>query len=50
MFFLWRYFIFTRMHLRKETRETIQKTDFDICIIGGGATGAGCALDAASRG
>lgn len=23
---------------------------FDICIIGGGATGAGCALDAASRG
>ncbi|TAD94230.1 MAG: FAD-dependent oxidoreductase, partial [Bacteroidetes bacterium] len=23
---------------------------FDVCIIGGGATGAGCALDAASRG
>ncbi len=23
---------------------------FDICVIGGGATGAGCALDAASRG
>lgn len=25
-------------------------TDFDVCIIGGGATGAGCALDAALRG
>ena len=26
------------------------ETLFDICIIGGGATGAGCALDAAARG
>jgi glycerol-3-phosphate dehydrogenase len=24
--------------------------DFDLLIIGGGATGAGCAVDAASRG
>lgn len=27
-----------------------ENAHFDICIIGGGATGAGCALDAASRG
>lgn len=26
------------------------ETVFDLCIIGGGATGAGCALDAAARG
>ena len=26
------------------------KKEFDICIIGGGATGLGTALDAASRG
>src|SRR5689334_4084520 len=25
-------------------------TDYDVCIIGGGATGAGCALDAQLRG
>lgn len=35
---------------RNQLREQIQQTLFDICIIGGGATGAGCALDAASRG
>lgn len=35
---------------RKQVAEQIQQTNFDICIIGGGATGAGCALDAASRG
>ncbi|HSR38940.1 MAG TPA: FAD-dependent oxidoreductase, partial [Phnomibacter sp.] len=35
---------------RKKVTEQIQQTTFDICIIGGGATGAGCALDAASRG
>lgn len=28
----------------------LQSELFDICIIGGGASGAGCALDAASRG
>jgi glycerol-3-phosphate dehydrogenase len=27
-----------------------RQTDWDIIIIGGGATGVGCALDAASRG
>jgi glycerol-3-phosphate dehydrogenase len=35
---------------RKEIFENLPNTSFDICIIGGGATGAGCALDAASRG
>jgi glycerol-3-phosphate dehydrogenase len=35
---------------RKKVTEQIQHNTFDICIIGGGATGAGCALDAASRG
>lgn len=33
-----------------ENTSTANGTHFDICIIGGGATGAGCALDAASRG
>ncbi|WP_019988786.1 glycerol-3-phosphate dehydrogenase/oxidase [Rudanella lutea] len=28
----------------------LRTEQFDICILGGGATGAGCALDAASRG
>jgi glycerol-3-phosphate dehydrogenase len=30
--------------------ERLQNETFDICIIGGGASGAGCALDAALRG
>ncbi|WP_435353814.1 glycerol-3-phosphate dehydrogenase/oxidase [Emticicia sp. SJ17W-69] len=30
--------------------EKLQNETFDICIIGGGASGAGCALDAALRG
>ncbi|XP_039279443.1 glycerol-3-phosphate dehydrogenase, mitochondrial isoform X3 [Nilaparvata lugens] len=29
---------------------SLQSEDFDVLIIGGGATGAGCALDAATRG
>jgi glycerol-3-phosphate dehydrogenase len=32
-------------HLQRATEQ-----DFDLCIIGGGASGAGCALDAALRG
>ena len=28
----------------------LEHEEFDICIIGGGATGLGCALDAALRG
>jgi glycerol-3-phosphate dehydrogenase len=35
---------------RQHTLQNLQHTTFDVCIIGGGATGAGCALDAASRG
>lgn len=35
---------------RKTNLERLKTEHFDICIIGGGATGAGCALDAASRG
>jgi glycerol-3-phosphate dehydrogenase len=27
-----------------------QQTEWDVVIIGGGATGLGCAVDAASRG
>lgn len=36
--------------MRAEHIRQSKETEFDICIIGGGATGAGCALDAASRG
>ncbi len=35
---------------RKKITTDLQSTDFDILIIGGGITGAGIALDAASRG
>jgi glycerol-3-phosphate dehydrogenase len=35
---------------RQQDIENIQGKAFDVCIIGGGATGAGCALDAALRG
>ena len=35
---------------RKEIISSLQKTEFDLLIIGGGITGAGIALDAASRG
>ncbi|MBM7586957.1 glycerol-3-phosphate dehydrogenase [Bacillus pakistanensis] len=35
---------------RKETLETLGTEQFDLAIIGGGITGAGIALDAASRG
>lgn len=35
---------------RQQVIESILGREFDICIIGGGATGAGCALDAAARG
>lgn len=36
--------------LRSDAFARLQDQVFDICIVGGGATGAGCALDAASRG
>lgn len=35
---------------RTQNIERIKNEEFDICIIGGGASGAGCALDAALRG
>ncbi len=35
---------------RSETLETLDGGEFDVIVIGGGITGVGCALDAASRG
>lgn len=35
---------------RAENIRRLQAESFDLCIIGGGASGAGCALDAALRG
>jgi glycerol-3-phosphate dehydrogenase len=35
---------------RIEAINEIKKSSFDLCVIGGGATGAGCALDAQLRG
>jgi glycerol-3-phosphate dehydrogenase len=35
---------------RLKNLSTIETEEFDVCIIGGGATGMGCALDAALRG
>jgi glycerol-3-phosphate dehydrogenase len=38
------------MRLRADELKDIEGKSFDVCIIGGGATGAGCALDARLRG
>ncbi len=39
------------MHLsRSQALRDLETTPFDLCIVGGGATGAGCALDAQLRG
>ncbi len=38
------------MRPRSETIQRIMGTPFEVCVIGGGATGSGCALDAALRG
>ncbi len=38
------------MRTRGEALRRIEGATFDVCIIGGGATGAGCALDAQLRG
>lgn len=35
---------------RSDQIKSLQNESFDVLIIGGGATGAGCALDAVSRG
>jgi glycerol-3-phosphate dehydrogenase len=36
--------------LRKDARSAVVAVKFDVCVIGGGATGAGCALDSQLRG
>ena len=38
------------MRNHREAEERIAGQDFDVCVVGGGATGAGCALDAQLRG
>jgi glycerol-3-phosphate dehydrogenase len=38
------------MKRREEALKIIRGQNFDVCVIGGGATGAGCALDAQLRG
>jgi glycerol-3-phosphate dehydrogenase len=40
----------TEMRARSQALEQISGNVFDLCVIGGGATGAGCALDAQLRG
>ncbi|PWU09171.1 MAG: FAD-dependent oxidoreductase [Terriglobia bacterium] len=39
-----------KMLHRSEIVERIRATSYDVCVIGGGASGAGCALDAQLRG
>jgi glycerol-3-phosphate dehydrogenase len=38
------------MRQRSETIQKLANTSYDVCVIGGGASGAGCALDAQLRG
>jgi glycerol-3-phosphate dehydrogenase len=38
------------MKTRKAALGHIANSEFDVCVIGGGATGAGCSLDAQLRG
>jgi len=38
------------MKTRAQSLEEIRGREFDVCVIGGGATGSGCALDAQLRG
>jgi glycerol-3-phosphate dehydrogenase len=41
----------TTFHMNRDSNlSRLQTEEFDICIIGGGASGAGCALDATLRG
>lgn len=35
---------------RQQQLQSLREREFDVLVVGGGATGAGCALDAASRG
>lgn len=38
------------MHTHQATAAKIANREFELCVLGGGATGAGCALDAQLRG
>ncbi|MGB9244907.1 MAG: FAD-dependent oxidoreductase [Candidatus Acidiferrales bacterium] len=38
------------MKSRREALKNIENKSFDVCVIGGGATGSGCALDSQLRG
>ena len=38
------------MKTREEAKQAIEGQTFDVCVIGGGATGSGCALDSQLRG
>jgi succinate dehydrogenase/fumarate reductase flavoprotein subunit len=38
------------MKPRADALRDVAGQSFDVCVIGGGATGAGCALDAQLRG
>src|ERR1017187_3882131 len=38
------------MKSRAKALRSIEAKSFDVCVIGGGATGSGCALDAQLRG
>jgi|ERR1700733_7341059 glycerol-3-phosphate dehydrogenase len=38
------------MKTREEAKRAIEGKTFDVCVIGGGATGSGCALDSQLRG
>ena len=38
------------MRQRSETIQEATRTSYDVCVIGGGASGAGCALDSQLRG
>ena len=42
--------IYRRMKKRREALRAVESRRFDVCVIGAGATGAGCALDAQLRG
>jgi len=35
---------------RSQQLQSLQEEEFDVLVVGGGATGAGCALDSVSRG
>ena len=35
---------------RSQQLQRLKEDEFDVLVVGGGATGSGCALDAATRG